>query len=100
MKVTLANYTLTMMRGGGETRDLNLARELRLLGVDVTLVSVDPVVGNVRYPISRRSIAVDSLVVLSGLGLPGSWRFPGAVGLLQSCFALTWSSSVGGLWTW
>ncbi|HEX3246342.1 MAG TPA: glycosyltransferase family 4 protein [Chloroflexota bacterium] len=53
MKATLANYTLTMMRGGGETRDLNLARELRLLGVDVTLVSIDPVVGKVRYPISE-----------------------------------------------
>jgi glycosyltransferase involved in cell wall biosynthesis len=53
MKVTLANYTLTMMRGGGETRDLNLARELRSLGVDVTLVSIDPFVGGVRYPISE-----------------------------------------------
>jgi glycosyltransferase involved in cell wall biosynthesis len=52
MHVTLANYTLTMMRGGGETRDLNLARELRALGVDVTLASIDPLVGRVRYPIA------------------------------------------------
>ena len=42
-----------MMRGGGETRDLNLARELRALGVDVTLVSIDPIVGATRYPISE-----------------------------------------------
>jgi glycosyltransferase involved in cell wall biosynthesis len=53
MRVTLANYTLTMMRGGGETRDLNLARELRALGVDVTLVSTDPLVGDVRFPIEN-----------------------------------------------
>lgn len=53
MHVTLANYTLTMMRGGGETRDLNLARELRALGVDVTLVSIEPLVGGIRYPISE-----------------------------------------------
>jgi glycosyltransferase involved in cell wall biosynthesis len=53
MHVTLANYTLTMMRGGGETRDLNLARELRALGVDVTLVSTDPIVGGTRYPIAE-----------------------------------------------
>jgi glycosyltransferase involved in cell wall biosynthesis len=53
MHVTLANYTLTMMRGGGETRDLNLARELRALGVNVTLVSIDPLVGAVRFPIEE-----------------------------------------------
>ena len=52
MRVTLANYTLTMMRGGGETRDLNLARELRALGIDVTLVSIQPLVGGIRYPIT------------------------------------------------
>jgi glycosyltransferase involved in cell wall biosynthesis len=52
MHVTLANYTLTMMRGGGETRDLNLARELSALGIDVTLASIDPLVGGVRYPIA------------------------------------------------
>ncbi|MFN0071853.1 MAG: glycosyltransferase family 4 protein [Chloroflexota bacterium] len=52
--VTLANYTLTMMRGGGETRDLNLARELRALGVEVTLVSIDPLVGGIRFPIVDR----------------------------------------------
>lgn len=51
MRVTLANYTLTMMRGGGETRDLNLARQLRTLGCDVTLVSIQPLVGAPRFPI-------------------------------------------------
>lgn len=53
MRVTLANYTLTMMRGGGETRDLNLARELRSLGIEVTLASIQPLIGPVRYPIEE-----------------------------------------------
>jgi glycosyltransferase involved in cell wall biosynthesis len=50
-RVTLANYTLSMMRGGGETRDLAFARHLRDLGCDVTLVSVDPLLGRARHPI-------------------------------------------------
>ena len=40
-----------MMRGGGETRDLAFATHLRDLGCDVTLVSVDPLLGKVRHPI-------------------------------------------------
>jgi len=51
LRVTLANYTLSMMRGGGETRDLAFARHLTDLGCEVTLVSVDPLIGRVRYPI-------------------------------------------------
>src|SRR5215216_4607346 len=50
-RVTIVNYTLSMMRGGGETRDLAFATHLRALGCDVTLVSVDPVLGRVRHPI-------------------------------------------------
>lgn len=51
LRITLVNYTLSMMRGGGETRDLAFARHLRDLGCDVTLVSVDPILGRVRHPI-------------------------------------------------
>jgi glycosyltransferase involved in cell wall biosynthesis len=50
-RVTIVNYTLSMMRGGGETRDLAFATHLRALGCDVTLVSVDPILGKVRHPI-------------------------------------------------
>lgn len=50
-RVSIVNYTLSMMRGGGETRDLAFATHLRDLGCDVTLVSVDPRFGRVRHPI-------------------------------------------------
>jgi glycosyltransferase involved in cell wall biosynthesis len=50
-RVSIVNYTLSMMRGGGETRDLAFATHLRALGCDVTLVSIDPVLGRVRHPI-------------------------------------------------
>jgi len=50
-RVTIVNYTLSMMRGGGETRDLAFATHLKALGCDVTLVSVDPILGRVRHPI-------------------------------------------------
>ena len=50
-RVSIVNYTLSMMRGGGETRDLAFATHLRDLGCDVTLVSVDPLFGQVRHPI-------------------------------------------------
>ena len=51
LRVTIVNYTLSMMRGGGETRDLAFATQLRAIGCDVTLVSVDPLWGRVRHPI-------------------------------------------------
>ena len=51
LRVTLVNYTLSMMRGGGETRDLAFAEHLRDLGCEVTLVSVDPLFGHVRHRI-------------------------------------------------
>jgi glycosyltransferase involved in cell wall biosynthesis len=50
-RVSIVNYTLSMMRGGGETRDLAFATNLRDLGCDVTLVSVDPILGRARHPI-------------------------------------------------
>jgi glycosyltransferase involved in cell wall biosynthesis len=53
MHVTLANYTLSMMRGGGETRDLALARELERLGVCVEMLTIEPLMGRVRYPVEE-----------------------------------------------
>jgi glycosyltransferase involved in cell wall biosynthesis len=50
-RVSIVNYTLSMMRGGGETRDLAFASNLRDLGCEVTLISVDPLLGRVRHPI-------------------------------------------------
>jgi glycosyltransferase involved in cell wall biosynthesis len=50
-RVSIVNYTLSMMRGGGETRDLAFASHLRDLGCEVTLISVDPLLGRVRHPI-------------------------------------------------
>src|SRR4051794_12005580 len=51
-RVSIVNYTLSMMRGGGETRDLAFATHLRDLGCEVTLISVDPLLGRVRHPIT------------------------------------------------
>ena len=51
MRVALANYTLSMMRGGGETRDLALARELTRLGVEVEMLTVKPLFGRIRHPV-------------------------------------------------
>src|SRR3954454_12457727 len=50
-RVSIVNYTLSMMRGGGETCDLAFATNLRDLGCEVTLISVDPLLGRVRHPI-------------------------------------------------
>jgi glycosyltransferase involved in cell wall biosynthesis len=51
MHVTLANYTLSMMRGGGETRDLALARGLMALGVSVEMLTIKPLFGRIRHPV-------------------------------------------------
>jgi glycosyltransferase involved in cell wall biosynthesis len=40
---------LTMMRGGGETRHLAWARELRALGVEVDIIAGRPLIGRARY---------------------------------------------------
>ena len=53
MRVALANYTLSMMRGGGETRDLALARELTRLGVEVEMLTVKPLFGRIRHPVNE-----------------------------------------------
>ena len=53
MQVAIANYTLSMMRGGGETRDLSLARELSRLGVSVELLTIQPHLGRIRHPVEE-----------------------------------------------
>ena len=55
MQVVLANYTLSMMRGGGETRDLALARELERLGVGVELLTIKPLGGKIRHPVQGQA---------------------------------------------
>jgi glycosyltransferase involved in cell wall biosynthesis len=42
-----------MMRGGGETRDLALARELGKLGVSVELLTIQPLFGRIRHPVEE-----------------------------------------------
>ena len=53
MHVTLVNYVISVMRGGGETRDLAWARALRRAGVDVRMLSLRPLFGRVRYPVTE-----------------------------------------------
>jgi glycosyltransferase involved in cell wall biosynthesis len=45
-----------MMRGGGETRHLAWARELRALGVDVDIIAGRPLVGRPRFPAPDRDV--------------------------------------------
>ncbi len=52
MRVTIVNYVMTVMRGGGETRDLAWARGLRKRGVDARFLSILPLNGRVRYPVA------------------------------------------------
>lgn len=52
MRVTMLVRCLAMMRGGGETRHLAWARELKALGHDVRVITGVPLVsGAARYPI-------------------------------------------------
>ncbi|MCC7104104.1 MAG: glycosyltransferase family 4 protein [Chloroflexi bacterium] len=53
LRVVLANYTLSMMRGGGETRDLALGTSLQRLGLEVEIVTVQPIMGRVRHPVTE-----------------------------------------------
>jgi glycosyltransferase involved in cell wall biosynthesis len=50
MRVTMLVRCLAMMRGGGETRHLAWARELRQLGVDVDIITGRPLLAAARYP--------------------------------------------------
>lgn len=61
MRVTMLVRCLAMMRGGGETRHLAWARELRALGVEVDIITGRPLVGSPRYRVdSTISVASGS----------------------------------------
>jgi glycosyltransferase involved in cell wall biosynthesis len=51
MKLAMINRMLGFNRGGGEMWDLNIARELENLGVDVTFVIARPLFGEVPNPV-------------------------------------------------
>jgi glycosyltransferase involved in cell wall biosynthesis len=53
MRVTMLVRCLAMMRGGGETRHLAWMRELAALGVEVDVITGQPLlIGGVRFPIA------------------------------------------------
>ena len=57
MRVAMLVRCLAMMRGGGETRHLEWARELTALGVEVEIITGVPLLtGNARYPIEGVSV--------------------------------------------
>jgi len=59
MRVTMLVRCLAMMRGGGETRHLNWRRELQALGVEVDVITGQPLVfGGQRHPIAGDHVAV------------------------------------------
>jgi glycosyltransferase involved in cell wall biosynthesis len=53
MHVTIVNYVLTVMRGGGETRDLAWASGLRSLGVDVRFMAIQPLFRPLKYQVEE-----------------------------------------------
>ncbi|MDP3716263.1 MAG: glycosyltransferase family 4 protein [Acidobacteriota bacterium] len=59
MRVTMLVRCLAMMRGGGETRHLNWMRELQALGVDVDVITGQPLLfGGPRHPIAGDHVTV------------------------------------------
>lgn len=54
MRVTMIVRCLAMMRGGGETRHLAWKRELEALGVDVEVITGEPLlIGGARHPVTE-----------------------------------------------
>ena len=59
MRVTMLVRCLAMMRGGGETRHLNWMRELKALGVEVDVITGQPLLfGGARHPIAGDNVTV------------------------------------------
>src|SRR5690349_2692088 len=56
MRVAMMLRCLGMMRGGGETRHLAWARELRALGVDVEIITGRPLFASMRHPESGATV--------------------------------------------
>ncbi|MFI5178558.1 MAG: glycosyltransferase family 4 protein [Vicinamibacterales bacterium] len=60
MRVTLVLRCLTMMHGGGETRHLAWARELRAAGDEVTIITGRPLIGSTRHDVEPSTIVLRS----------------------------------------
>ncbi len=59
MRVTMLVRCLAMMRGGGETRHLNWMRELKALGVEVDVITGQPLLfGGPRHPLAGDNVTV------------------------------------------
>jgi glycosyltransferase involved in cell wall biosynthesis len=59
MRVTMLVRCLAMMRGGGETRHLAWMRELSALGVEVDVITGQPLmIGGVRHPVEGANATV------------------------------------------
>ena len=59
MRVTMLVRCLAMMRGGGETRHLAWMRELNALGVEVDVITGQPLmIGGVRHPVDGAKATV------------------------------------------
>ena len=59
MRVTMLVRCLAMMRGGGETRHLAWMRELTALGVEVDVITGQPLIfGDARHPVGRVAATV------------------------------------------
>lgn len=59
MRVTMLVRCLAMMRGGGETRHLAWMRELQALGVEVDVITGQPLLfGGARHPIAGDNVTV------------------------------------------
>ena len=59
MRVTMLIRCLAMMRGGGETRHLAWIRELTALGVDVDVITGQPLLfGGARYPVAESPVTM------------------------------------------
>src|SRR5438552_1599963 len=59
MRILFVNRMASMVRGGGETFDLEIARHLQTLGCETTFLSGIPLFGNAQTPItSSRSFTI------------------------------------------
>src|ERR1700690_3511 len=55
MRVLFVNRMVSMVRGGGETFDLEIARHLKIIGCEVSFLSGIPLFGGARTPVQGLS---------------------------------------------
>ena len=53
MNVKFINQGISMFRGGGEVVNLNFAKELEKLSVNISFISTDPLFRKIKYPITE-----------------------------------------------